>query len=321
MFEDRLNIGNDVEIAKLGIGTWAWGDKFFWKYKAEEDENLQASFNYLVDKGVNFFDTAEIYGIGKSELLLGRFLRQYEAKEKRVEIGTKFAPLPWRVGAKEVVSACKDSLDRLGLNQMALYQLHWPGVWQNEAYWDGLAQCYEQGLVKSVGVSNYGPEQLKKIYKVLKSRNIPLATNQIQYSLLNRDPESNGILRTARELNVTILAYSPLAQGLLTGKYNETYLPTGSRSTLAKSVVPKITNLISVLKEIANTRDKTVSQVALNWCIAKGTVPIPGVRSLSQAEDNAGALGWLLDDDEVIRLDTAARLSGATYGVSFLQGK
>ena len=204
---------------------------------------------------------------------------------------------------------------------MALYQLHWPGVWQNEAYWDGLAQCYEQGLVKSVGVSNYGPEQLKKIYKVLKSRNIPLATNQIQYSLLNRDPESNGILRTARELNVTILAYSPLAQGLLTGKYNETYLPTGSRSTLAKSVVPKITNLISVLKEIANTRDKTVSQVALNWCIAKGTVPIPGVRSLSQAEDNAGALGWLLDDDEVIRLDTAARLSGATYGVSFLQGK
>ena len=89
MFEDRLNIGNDVEIAKLGIGTWAWGDKFFWKYKAEEDENLQASFNYLVDKGVNFFDTAEIYGIGKSELLLGRFLRQYEAKEKRVEIGTK----------------------------------------------------------------------------------------------------------------------------------------------------------------------------------------------------------------------------------------
>lgn len=315
----ELLLGGKVSISKLGIGTWAWGDKFYWNYESGQDASLKEVFDYCVKEGgVKFFDTAEVYGLGRSELLCGRFRRQLSAEDNResVVLASKFAPLPFRLGSNCVVSACQDSLDRMGVEKMGLYQLHWPALFQNEAYWDGLAKCYERGLIESVGVSNYGQNQLRTVHKFLADRGIPLASNQIQYSLLSRQADNNGLKRAAQELNVTILAYSPLAQGLLTGKYDATNLPRGPRSAVVRVNLPRVKGLLDILKDIAVSKsesqnlDVSMSQVALNWCISKGTVPIPGARSLKQAVDNCATLKWTLDDEEVKLLDDKANSSG-----------
>ena len=327
--EYAKTLGGKVGISSIGIGTWAWGDRFYWNYDSSQDAGLKETFDYCVkDGGINFFDTAEIYGFGRSELLGGRFRRQLPSEiQQNVVFATKFAPLPFRFGKDCVVSACQDSLDRLGLDKLGLYQLHWPGLIQNDAYLEGLASCYQKGLVDSVGVSNYGPEQLRRAHKFLSDRGVPLATNQVQFSLLCRHAETNGLLRTAEELGVTILAYSPLAQGLLTGKFESGQLPRGPRSALARATLPKIRDgLLPALKEIATAKSAalnlnvTVSQVALNWCISKGVVPIPGARSLAQAKDNCDTTKWSLEKEEVTLLDEKAKASGVNI-LSPLEGR
>ncbi|KAG5188352.1 aldo/keto reductase family protein [Tribonema minus] len=312
----RVDIGG-VSVAPLGVGTWAWGDTLMWSYSEAMDNELQEAFDVCVSKGINLFDTAEIYGFGRSEYLCGKFKRDFAGpKEQKddIAIASKFAPvpLPTRLTRKSVVATCKNSLDRMGLQSMELYQLHWPAALLNKAYWDGLADCHEQGLVKAIGVSNYGPELLQKAHDALNARGVPLATNQIQYSLLSRKPEMSGLLDKCSSLGVKVLAYSPLAQGLLTGKYSEANLPSGPRERMYKSMMPKITPLIATLTQIAQEREKTLSQVALNWCIAKGTIPIPGAKNVRQAEENAGALGWQLSPEEVFMLDEASDRAGVS---------
>lgn len=306
-------LAGGLEVSKIGVGTWAWGDKFYWKYSEDEDKELQKAFDYCKDNGVTFFDTAEVYGFGKSELLLSRFER-YKPEPKAI-VATKFAPLPWRFTADSVVAACRDSMDRLGTDKIDLYQLHWPGL-VNEAYWDGIAKCYERGWISAVGVSNYGPSMLKDAHRYLTQRGVPLATNQVQFSLLCRSALSNGLLRTAQDLNVTILAYSPLAQGALCGKYTADNIPRGPRRAILKATISKSKSLVDLMSDIAVKQSEaigkevSVSQVALNWCVAKGTIPIPGIRSLSQAKDNCDTLNWSLNPEDVLKLDTAASETG-----------
>ena len=139
---------------RVGIGAWAWGDSVFWKYDPKNDEELREVFDYAVDQGVQFFDTAEVYGFGRSEELIGKFARQ-NAKAEGIEVATKFAALPWRTKPSDVVEAAKRSTERLG-RPIDLYQIHFPNAWCNAQYWDGLADCVDRGLVKKVGVSNYG---------------------------------------------------------------------------------------------------------------------------------------------------------------------
>jgi aryl-alcohol dehydrogenase-like predicted oxidoreductase len=306
---NKIELTKNISIAPLGIGTWAWGDKFFWGYDSSQDPALYDTFKACVDNGITFFDTAEIYGFGKSELLLGRFARESGSK---VQFATKFAPipLPWRLGGDAVVDACIDSLDRLGSSSCALYQLHWPVLFQNDNYLDGLAKCYERGLCSGVGVSNYGDSQLRYAHKKLASKGIPLISNQISYSLLARSPETNGVLKAAKELNVKTLAYSPLAQGILTGKFNDNNLPSGSRKIQVKAILPKVKPLLDEMRAMSVRYEKSMSQIALNWCIMQGVIPIPGARSVSQAVDNCGALGWNLADADIIRLNELSRQSG-----------
>lgn len=303
-----------LQISPLGIGTWAWGDRFYWQYSESEDAELLNVYQQCLAQGVNFFDTAEIYGLGKSELLLARFNRL--TPDSKAVIGTKFAPLPWRITANSVVEACRDSMDRLSTDKIDLYQLHWPGSIFNEAYWEGISQCYQRGWIGAVGVSNYGPRMLRQVHQSLASRNVPLASNQVQFSLLCRSAISNGLLQTAQELNVTILAYSPLSQGVLTGKFSSTNVPKGPRSAIVRATVDKAQPLINIMKDMAKTKSEalnlevTPSQIALNWCISKGTVPIPGARNVRQATDNCNVLKWSLEEDDVRALDQAAGRSG-----------
>ncbi|MBD2183667.1 aldo/keto reductase [Planktothrix sp. FACHB-1355] len=304
---------NGPSVTPLCIGTWAWGDKLFWNYgKNYGEAQLWEAFQASLDAGVNFFDTAEVYGMGLSEELLGKFMQQ---SGQKVEIATKYGPLPWRFTKESVSDAVTASLKRLQVDRVTLYQVHWPFAFfmSQDTLMNALADEVQRGRITAVGVSNYSAEQMREAHQILASRGVPLATNQVRYSLLSRQVESKGIVATAKQLGVTILAYSPLAQGLLTGKYtSENYKePTDARkfdSRFSRSGLAKIAPAISLLREFGEKYDRTPAQVALNWLIAQGDViPIPGAKTAAQARQNAGALGWRLSDDEIAQLENASR--------------
>eukprot|EP00250_Pteridium_aquilinum_P015654 c22682_g1_i1 orf=366-1460(-) len=313
---ESINVG-PLSVSPMGLGTWAWGNKFLWGYDESMDDELQAVFNLAVKTGINLFDTADSYGTGRlngrSELLLGNFIRDFSGSEqarRNINIATKFAAYPWRLTSRQLVLACKASLKRLQCEQLAIGQLHWSTAnyapFQEQALWDGLVAMYEEGLVQAVGVSNYGPRQLERVYGYLQRKGVPLSTAQVQFSLLSNGPEQMEVKNICQELGIKLIAYSPLGLGMLTGKYSPSRLPKGPRGTLFRQILPGLQPLVEMLDLIARRRGKTVSQAALNWCICKGTIPIPGVKNLRQAQENLGALGWRLSREELLQLDTAS---------------
>jgi len=303
---------NGPKVPALGLGTWAWGDSIFWQYGAAYGaDEVQAAFNASLAAGVNFLDTAEVYGLGKSEELIGQFMQN---TDQAVVVATKYMPLPWRFSAQSVADAVTASLKRLKLPAVTLYQVHWPFdfLMGQETLMNALADEVEQGRIKTIGVSNYSAKQMREAHSYLAERGIPLAVNQVQYSLLHRNIETNGVMEAAQNLEVTILAYSPLAQGLLTGKYTvgSDLQPAGARRLdprFNKKGLQKIEPVLAALHSIGNAHDKTPVQVALNWLIAKGgVVPIPGAKNARQAEQNAGALGWQITGTECEQLDNVS---------------
>eukprot|EP00252_Welwitschia_mirabilis_P005816 TRINITY_DN16411_c0_g1_i5.p1 TRINITY_DN16411_c0_g1~~TRINITY_DN16411_c0_g1_i5.p1 ORF type:complete len:287 (-),score=39.02 TRINITY_DN16411_c0_g1_i5:592-1452(-) len=230
--------------------------------------------------------------------------------KNKIHIATKFAAYPWRLTSSQFVEACKSSLGRLQIQQLGLGQLHWSTAnyapFQERALWNGLVEMYEKGLVQAVGVSNYGPAQLLKIYDYLKLRGIYLSSAQVQFSLLSMGKDQMELKNLCDSLGIQLIAYSPLGLGLLTGKYSMSKLPQGPRRFLFSQILPGLTPLLNSLSSIAKKRGKTAAQVAINWCICKKTIPIPGVKSLQQAEENLGALGWRLSSDEVSELESVA---------------
>ncbi|NDJ22530.1 aldo/keto reductase [Nostoc sp. B(2019)] len=311
---ETITLGqNGPSVTPLCIGTWAWGDKLFWNYGDDYgQEQLQEAFTAALEAGVTFFDTAEIYGMGKSEKFLGQFLQK---TQQPVQIATKFGPLPWRITGQSVSDALTESLKRLQLERIALYQVHWPFAFllSQETLMNALADEVKRGRIAAVGVSNYSAEQMRDVHQILAARGVPLAVNQVRYSLITRQIESKGIMATARELGVTILAYSPLAQGLLTGKYtiDSAETPSGARKIdprFTKEGLQKIAPVTSLLRSLGEKYDRTPAQVALNWLIAQGNViPIAGVKTAQHVRQNAGALGWRLSEDEIKRLEEVSR--------------
>lgn len=302
---------NGITVNQLCLGTWAWGDKLFWNYGNNYGENeLYAAFTTALDAGVTFFDTAEVYGLGLSEQFLGKFMKQ---TSQNVQIATKFGPLPWRWDGKSVSEALTASLERLQVERVELYQVHWPFAFflSQETLMNTLADEVQKGRIGAIGVSNYSASQMEEVYQILQARGIPLAVNQVCYSLLTRQIESNGIFQKARDLGVTILAYSPLAQGLLTGKYTASDKPTGARSIdprFSQEGLQKISPVLSLLQAIGERYERTPAQVALNWLIAQGNViPIAGVKNAAQVQQNIGALGWTMTDDELMQLEQITR--------------
>ncbi len=312
--DDRIqaeaqDTGSPFGDVEMGIGTWAWGDRLYWGFgKGYDEKGLRDAFHWLVRSGVNFFDTAEIYGQGKSEEMLGRFVAEVE---QPVRIATKFMPLPWRLSRKALLRALRKSLKRLGVASVDLYQIHMPlPPVTIETWMQAMAEAVQEGLIKAVGVSNYNREQMQRAFDGLSTEGLTLASNQVEYSLLDRHIEKDGLLQASRDLDVRLIAYSPLASGVLTGKYTPENPVQGIRANrYNKATLEKVEPLIRLLNRIGGTHDgKTPAQVALNWVISKGLMPIPGVKTLSQAEVNAGALGWRLSEEEVQRLD---EVSGA----------
>lgn len=310
-----------AKLPPIRPGCWAWGDALFWGYNPSQDKDLNEVFDYVMTQTTSspagvLLDTAEVYGLGRSESLIGDFTKKApkEAQEK-VLVATKFAAVPFRTKPENVVKAAQGSLKRLD-RPIDLYQIHFPNAFANEAHWDGLADAYQQGLVKNVGVSNYGVDALRACHAALAKRGVPLTSNQIQFNLLYRFPEQNGLLQACKDLDVQVLAYSPLALGLLTGKYlSEPSLKQikGPRKKLFAKTVdnPEFQRLMSTMKEVAANHGNSVNipQVAINWCRAKGTIPIPGARNLRQVQSNYAALSWDLSAKEIAMLDDAATYS------------
>ena len=310
---DHLTLpGTDVSIPRLGVGTWAWGDESTWGMGGYDTDltrdSIRAAWDASVDAGVTLFDTAEVYGGGESERIIGSLLAADPDRAARAVVATKFMPSPWKLNVRSaLLSSLRASLARLGLPAVDLYQLHGPiSLRSHAALADALAAAHDAGLVKAVGVSNYSIKETRSMARALEARGPRLATNQIEFSLLRRAPETGGLLAACADLGVIPLAYSPIGQGRLTGKYSAANPPPGKRN-FSNHPMEVVDGIVAELRRIGDEHGgKLPSQVALNWVIAKGAVPIPGAKNRHQAEENAGALGWHLDGDEVARLDRAA---------------
>jgi aryl-alcohol dehydrogenase-like predicted oxidoreductase len=318
-----LRLGKtDLEIPLIGTGAWAWGDRMVWGFGRDyAEKDVRGAFFASLNHAINFFDTAEFYGQGRSERLLGAFIKEYledhlsnpaEGSNSRetLIIATKFMPFPWRLWKGTLLNALKNSLTRLGLAYVDLYQIHFPlPPIPIETWAEGLGDALELGLAKSVGVSNYNEQQMRQTQLTLMKRSFHLASNQVEYHLLNRNVEFNGLLKACQDLRITLIAYSPLAQGILTGKYSSEHTPPGVRGRrYNRGYLGRVQPLLLLLRDIGREHDsKTPAQVALNWVICKGAVPIPGAKTERQMLENSGALNWRLTDTEVAILDEASQ--------------
>ncbi|WVQ72397.1 hypothetical protein IAR50_001949 [Cryptococcus sp. DSM 104548] len=294
------------QVPPMAIGTWAWGDAT-WQYEAKDLANIKEAWRACLKAGLVFFDTAEIYGAGESERIIGNLIREDTSEEDKstIYVATKFLPVPHpKTGLfflkPPVVERLKASLKRLGLDSVPLYQLHSSiSLHSHETLAAGLAECVKLGLAKAVGVSNFSKNELIKMDELLKKHGVTLASNQIEFNLLRQLPEENGLLEEMRKRDIACLAYSPLAMGRLTGKYNASNPVPSGRKFSAQYSWEQLEPLITELGRIADKYGVKQSAVALNWVMCKGAIPLGGARNGSQAEQNAQATMFRLSQEEV----------------------
>ncbi len=309
MREERRLGDSPVTVVPLGVGCWSWGDEEYWRYGQEYGPaEAVGAFSASLDAGLTLFDTAESYGWGKSEQIVGALARR---SGRDLVLATKYAPLAGRGGPSAIERGLALSLKRL--SKIGLYQIHWPD--RDEAPIDAvmevLAEAVTSGRVGAVGVSNFNAAEMRQAHAALERRGVPLATNQVRYSLLHRAPEVDGVLDACRELGVTLLAYSPLEQGLLCGAYDAKRPPLGKRAAVPWFGADNLLAaqpVLEVLREVAGTHGVATSSVALAWLMARPEViPLAGARSAEQAAENAKALAVRLEPAELERLDQATQ--------------
>lgn len=294
---------------EMGLGTWAWGKGVVWGFgKGYSEQDLRQTFQASMEAGIRLIDTAEVYGEGESESFVGQFLK--EKPGEKIYVATKFAPLPYRFRTSELLRALKASLGRLGLASVDLYQMHWPSPPRSiKAWMEPIAQAVKEGLAKEVGVSNFNRSQMLRAQEALGAHGVSLSSNQMQYSLVRRGNELNGLLEECQKTNVRFIAYSPLGMGMLSGKYSPQHPPSGPRRLFYFGQLGRIQALVEKLRELGAAHGgKTVNQAALNWILCKGALPIPGAKNAAQARENAGAMEWRLNPAEVAELDEASLL-------------
>ena len=313
--EHQTTLGqSNLRVPRLGVGAMVWGDPkglarlhpaktaYGGAHGIEEERR---AVELSIAAGVNLFDTAAMYSMGAAEQRLGELTRG-----KDVIIATKY-PSGFSFRVEDFPKELEMTLARLGRACIDLYQHHFPnGRLSIPKLMDLVADAVEAGKIKAVGVSNYPAEQMREAHAALAKRGIPLASNQVEYSLLHRKPEVDGVFDTCGELGVTLIAYSPLAGGMLTGKYSPQNRPGGFFRRLLPQYNHKaleaIQPVIKLLHEIGDRYSKTPSQVAIRWLIENPIVlPIPGAKNGKQATENAGALLFSLKPEEVKLLDDA----------------
>jgi aryl-alcohol dehydrogenase-like predicted oxidoreductase len=278
---------------------------------SQEEKN--AIIQTALDGGINWFDTAELYGFGRSEQGLSAGLKAAGKQNGEVIVATKWFPI-FRT-ARSIPKTILDRIRYLDGYSIDLYMVHHPQSFSSiETQMDAMADLVEAGHIRSVGISNFNAEQMRRAHAALSKRGLPLAANQMEYSLTQRRIETNGVLATAKELGVTITAYTPLGYGMLTGKYhqNPERLEQASpiRRRMLKRDLATTRPIVEALEEIGKNYDATPAQVALNWVIhfqGETVVTIPGATKVHQVEQSAGAMKFKLSEDELARLDELSK--------------
>ena len=306
--ENKMSLGrSNLQVPRMGVGAMTWGDaKGLARLHpaktayggAEGFEEERRALEVSIAAGANLFDTAAFYSGGASEQRVGELVQGQEAL-----VASKF-PGGFSFRAEDLPRELAASLTRLQRDSIELYQHHFPNPRVSiPKLMDLLAETVQTGKVKAVGVSNYSAEQMREAHAALAKHGIPLASNQVEYSLLRRQPETNGVLDACRELGITLIAYSPLAGGALTGKYSVTQRAGGLRRFLpnfSKKAMEALQPVLKLLHEIGERYSMTPSQVAIRWLIENPIVlPIPGAKNSKQAAENAGALSFSLTPEEV----------------------
>lgn len=302
------------KVPALGVGAWAWAKDYEspqWGKRATAEQDSIAAFEASVAASVTFFDTAEVYSAGQSEEIVGACVAKHNAQPGAVPVftATKFLPMPTCLWASSLSDHLEASLKRLQMTSVDLYQVHGmlPSVRSVETWMGELVKLHQAGKVKHIGVSNFTPNQVERAHRFLAAAGIPLVSNQIEYSLVRRAPETNGVIDTCKKLGVKIIAYSPLGMGKLSGKYSAKNPPPPGRQ-FANVDLAALDALVDVLRAVGKEHgdDVTPAQIALAWVIAKGALPISGARDAAQARDNARAMFIKLSDEQMQRLDKAS---------------
>lgn len=306
----------DIQITPIGQGVMQFsGPKgMFSRMFVPLD---QAYMNEIIEtgyqSGVNWFDTAEIYGRGASESALASALHALDITDESVRIATKWWPL-WRT-ARNIPKTIYERLAALQGYRIDLYQIHQPLSFSSvSSEMAAMADLVAAGHIRSVGVSNFSAKAMRQAHDALAQRGIPLASNQVQYHLLDRRIETNGILDTAKELGITIIAWSPLASGLLTGKFHDDpslldRTPVFRRLMLRRTL-EKGRPVVDALRAIAAEVGATPAQVALSWVIhshGDTVVAIPGASKPSHAVQNADAMRVVLSAEQMARLNAVSQ--------------
>jgi aryl-alcohol dehydrogenase-like predicted oxidoreductase len=305
-----------IEITPIGLGLlqFAGGQGIFKLVHHElSQETMNGIVKAAIDGNINWFDTAEIYANGDSERFLSRALKASGQTNSDVIIATKWFPL-FRT-AKNITKTINSRLECLDGYDIDLYQIHLPySLSSTKQLMNQMAGLVEKGKIRSIGVSNYSADRMRRAHNFLAEHGLSLASNQVHYSLLNRRIETNGILDAAKELGITIIAYSPLESGLLTGNFHDSVNALNSRPfwrrVRLRAQLAKSRPVIDSLKEIAKSHNVTPVQVALNWLISfhgETVVAIPGASSPKQARDNAAAMNFTLSRAELDQIDQVTR--------------
>ena len=306
----------DIQVSPIGLGVMEMaggGGLIGAMFPMIPQEEKNAIIKAALDGGINFFDTAEMYGNGVSETSLATGLKAAGKTDKEVVSETKWMPILRTAG--NIPHSIEARLRFLGGYTISNYMVHQPYSFSSpEAEMDAMADLVAAGKIKSVGVSNFNPERMRRAHAALAKHGLPLALNQVHYSLLHRNIEIDGILATAKELGITIVAYTPLERGLLSGKYHKdptllAKMPAIRRGMMSRGIETS-RPLITAMDAIAQKYNVTIAQVALNWLIYFNgdiVVTIPGATKVRQAADNAGAMHFRLSADELAQLDELSR--------------
>ena len=300
---------NRLVKKRIGLGTWSWGNKLFWNYKSSNDDDLRETYNEVLKRGFNLIDTADSYGTGnlqgRSESLIGKFLLDTpSAKQKRIQVATKLAPYPWRIGERGFNKPFLKSLERLN-NKLDIVQLHWSTAkynpWQELELLNNLCDLKDQGFNFQIGLSNIGPQRLTKLINFLAKRDQCIKSVQIQFSLLAPDLQKQyQVKKICEENNIDFFAYSPLSFGILCidPDKEENKEKSFIRNALFENYKKPTYELRRCLKRIANQRSVSQAQVAINWCCYQGTIPLVGMRKKSQVIDVSNVFKWDLNKNE-----------------------
>ena len=312
--------GTKIMLSTVGLGCWQFSRRRhlagrYWPMV--EEAEIKAIVRASLESGVNWFDTAQAYGGGESERMLAGALAALKVKPGDVHVATKWDP--FLKTSRSLLRTIEERLGNLGGYPISLHQVHHPtAVSTVRSQMRAMARLVGLGKIRAVGVSNFSAQRMRAAHEALAGQGLKLAANQVRYSLLDRRIESNGVLDTARQLGIMIIAYSPLAQGLVSGKFHDDpglvrrrqgfrrFIPAFWKRGLDKS-----RPVILSLREVAAHRSVTPSQAALRWLVQAGegrVLVIPGATSVAQAVENAEAMNFRLTGQEMDGLEKASRI-------------